>query len=202
MNWGGASRAWASRSCSRKWWSRPIFRLIDLPAFFAHQLRWARGVRDARLAGYIGLVSTFGIMWALLALIAAQGAAWSWATLGAILLLRGAVVFSVGKLLQDQHLLELIWLLPIRDLIAAGVWLASFVGHTVTWRGDRFELKKGRLVRIVPCWKINAPTKRSVQSVHRQKDGSDGLARRSCFRRSLLTRNKIPSGLPSARAAS
>ena len=122
----------------------------DLPAFFAHQLRWARGVRDARLAGYIGLVSTFGIMWALLALIAAQGAAWSWATLGAILLLRGAVVFSVGKLLQDQHLLELIWLLPIRDLIAAGVWLASFVGHTVTWRGDRFELKKGRLVRIVP----------------------------------------------------
>ncbi len=122
----------------------------DLPAFFAHQLRWARGVRDARLAGYIGLVSTFGILWALLALIAAQGAAWSWATLGAILLLRGAVVFSVGKLLQDQHLLELIWLLPIRDLIAAGVWLASFVGHTVTWRGDRFELKKGRLVRIVP----------------------------------------------------
>jgi hypothetical protein len=27
------------------------------------------------------------------------------------------------------------------------VWVASFAGHTVTWRGDRFELKKGRLIR-------------------------------------------------------
>ncbi len=122
----------------------------DLPAFFAHQLRWARGVRDARLGGYIGLVSTFGIMWAVLALIAAQGAAWAWATLGAVLLLRGWVAFSVGKLLQDRNGFKLMWLLPIRDLIAAGVWFVSFAGHTVTWRGDRFELKKGRLIRIVP----------------------------------------------------
>jgi ceramide glucosyltransferase len=120
------------------------------PAFFAHQLRWARGVRDARLGGYIGLVSTFGITWALLALIAAQGAAWSWATLGAVLLLRGWVAFSVGKLLLDRNVFKLMWLLPIRDLIAAGIWFVSFAGHTVTWRGDRFELKKGRLIRIVP----------------------------------------------------
>jgi len=122
----------------------------DLRAFFAHQLRWARGVRDARLGGYIGMVSTFGIMWALLALIAAQGAGWSWAALGAVLLLRGWVAFSVGKLLRDQYMFKLMWLLPIRDLIAAGIWFASFAGGTVSWRGDRFELKKGRLIRIVP----------------------------------------------------
>jgi len=36
----------------------------DLPGFIAHQMRWARGVRDARLGGYIGLASTFGIFWA------------------------------------------------------------------------------------------------------------------------------------------
>jgi ceramide glucosyltransferase len=41
-----------------------------------------------------------------------------------------------------------VWLLPARDLIAAGVWMVSFWGHTVTWRGDRFELRKGRLHRI------------------------------------------------------
>src|SRR5438309_6292105 len=35
--------------------------------FIAHQMRWARGVRDARLGGYIGLASTFGLFWALLA---------------------------------------------------------------------------------------------------------------------------------------
>jgi len=26
--------------------------------------------------------------------------------------------------------------------------VASFAGHTVVWRGDRFRLKNGRLMRI------------------------------------------------------
>ena len=123
----------------------------DLRGFVAHQLRWARGVRDARAGGYIGLVSTYGLMWALLNLIAAHAAPWSWAVLGAIGLLRFSVALAVGKLvLQDDHLLKNMWLLPVRDLIAVAVWIASFAGHTVTWRGDRFELENGRLIRIAP----------------------------------------------------
>ncbi len=39
--------------------------------------------------------------------------------------------------------------MPVRDLVAVGVWMASFAGHTVTWRGDRFELKKGSADSIV-----------------------------------------------------
>jgi len=38
--------------------------------------------------------------------------------------------------------------LLVRDLVAVAVWAASFAGHTVTWRGDRFELKNGRLIRL------------------------------------------------------
>src|ERR1700731_3683604 len=45
-----------------------------LRGFFAHQLRWARGVRDSRAGGYIGLASTYGFMWALLAVIASRAA--------------------------------------------------------------------------------------------------------------------------------
>ncbi|HYM76810.1 MAG TPA: bacteriohopanetetrol glucosamine biosynthesis glycosyltransferase HpnI [Candidatus Dormibacteraeota bacterium] len=120
-----------------------------LHGFFAHQMRWARGVRDARLGGYIGLASTFGLMWALVNLIAAQAAPWSWAVLGAVALLRVAVALAVGKVvLRDQQMLRQLWLLPVRDLIAVGVWMLSFAGHTVTWRGDRFTLKDGRLTRI------------------------------------------------------
>lgn len=120
----------------------------DLRGFWAHQLRWARGLRDSRPGGYFGLVSTFGLVWALLNLIAAHAAPWSWAVLGAVALLRLAVALVVGKgTLQDRQLLNHLWLLPIRDLVAAAVWLASFAGHTVTWRGDRFELKDGRLIR-------------------------------------------------------
>src|SRR6266700_2691181 len=60
----------------------------DLRGFLAHQLRWARGVRDSRVGGYIGLVSTYGLMWGLLGLIAADGAWWSWLVFGATALLR------------------------------------------------------------------------------------------------------------------
>jgi len=121
----------------------------DLRGFLAHQLRWARGVRDSRAGGYVGLVSTYGLMWALLAVIAAQAAPWSWAVLGATVLLRLAVALVVGKsVLHDAGLLKNLWLLPLRDLVAVGVWAASFAGSTVTWRGDRFQLKKGRLIRI------------------------------------------------------
>jgi len=121
----------------------------DLRGFLAHQLRWARGVRDSRAGGYIGLVSTYGLMWALLALTASRAAPWAWAVFGVTMLLRLAMALVVGKsVLQDRQLLKSLWLLPVRDLTAVVIWIASFAGHTVTWRGDRFELKKGRLIRL------------------------------------------------------
>ena len=120
-----------------------------LGAFLAHQMRWARGVRDSRLGGYIGLASTFGLMWALLNLLFAGAAFWSWIVLGIVLLLRIAAASAVARsVLKDRQLLKHLWLLPLRDLIAVGVWIVSFWGHTVTWRGDEFELKKGRLIPI------------------------------------------------------
>lgn len=122
----------------------------DLEGFVAHQMRWARGVRDSRLGGYIGLASTFGFTWSLLNLIAAHGAPWSWAELGIVLLLRAAMALTVGQaVLKDRQVLRRLWLLPVRDLIAVAIWVASFAGHTVTWRGDRFHLKDGRLTRII-----------------------------------------------------
>jgi len=121
----------------------------DLNGFLAHQLRWARGVRDARSAGYFGLILTYGMLWALLTVIAAGAAPWSWLVFAVTLLLRFTVALATGRfVLQDRNLVKNLWLFPIRDLIAVAVWIASFAGHTVTWRGDRFELKKGRLTRI------------------------------------------------------
>jgi ceramide glucosyltransferase len=121
----------------------------DLQGFLSHQMRWARGVRDARLGGYIGLVSTYGLMWSLLALVAVPASPWLSIVVGVTILLRLASALMVGgAVLKDRQLLRNLWLLPVRDLVAVGVWIASFAGHTVTWRGDRFELKKGRLIRL------------------------------------------------------
>jgi ceramide glucosyltransferase len=119
--------------------------------FFAHQLRWARGVRDARAGGYLGLVFTFGLMWALLALAASAGALWARSALAVVLFLRLAGALVVGRtVLQDRHVMKNAWLIPLRDLLAVGVWIVSLGGHTVTWRGDRFRLKNGKLSRIQP----------------------------------------------------
>lgn len=124
----------------------PAYKLKE---FVIHQLRWARGVRDARRSGYIGLVSTFGIAWALLTVLAAGASPWSWLLLAAMLLLRSAVGFvTCRSVLQDEEAVERLWLLPLRDVIAFGVWIASFAGHTVSWRGDRFQLRRGRLIRL------------------------------------------------------
>ncbi len=121
----------------------------DLRGFLAHQLRWARGVRDTRAGGYIGLLSTYGLFWGLFGLIVSGAAPWAWATVGVIVLLRLAVALVVGVVVvEDRSLLRRLWLLPVRDLVAVAVWVASFAGHTVTWRGDRFELKNGRLIRL------------------------------------------------------
>lgn len=64
--------------------------------------------------------------------------------------LRATVAVVVGKsVLSDRQLFRQLWLLPLRDLVAVGVWIASLAGHTVSWRGDRFELKNGKLIRVV-----------------------------------------------------
>jgi ceramide glucosyltransferase len=123
----------------------------DLRGFLSHQLRWARGVRDSRAGGYLGLGLTFGAFWSCLTVAAACGAGWSWALLALTFFLRFAVAVVVGvRVLHDRTVSSSLWLIPMRDLIAFGVWVASFAGHSVMWRGDRFELRNGRLKRPVP----------------------------------------------------
>jgi ceramide glucosyltransferase len=121
----------------------------SLRGFFEHQLRWGRGVRDARAGGYWGLAFTFGLMWSVLAVAAAQGAAWAWALFAVTVLWRLTLAVVVGKIvLKDQQVLRSLWLIPLRDFAAILVWMASLAGHTVTWRGERFYLKQGKLRRI------------------------------------------------------
>ena len=117
--------------------------------FWTHQLRWARNVKDRRGAQYLGLIVSFGLVWAVLAVAVAPLAWWAWVALalGVITRLAAAVVVGHG-LLKDPQILRDLWLLPLRDLIALAVWIASYAGNQVEWRGLRFRLRDGRLERI------------------------------------------------------
>ena len=123
----------------------------NLRQFFEHQLRWARGVRDSRRAGYMGLLFTFGWQWALLAILASRGANWAWELAAVAIFLRFVVAWIVGvRVLKDRQVLRLLPLVLLRDVAGVLVWLASFASNTVSWRGDRFHLKNGKLARIHP----------------------------------------------------
>jgi ceramide glucosyltransferase len=127
-----------------------------LRQFFRHQLRWSRTIRDARRWGYAGLLFTFGLPWALVTLLAARGAAWSWLLLALTFAVRLTVGFvSAVVVLQDRQIFlnevfRNILLLLLRDLIAPLVWAASFMGNRIHWRGDVFDLKDGRLTIAKP----------------------------------------------------
>ena len=119
----------------------------SLRAFLDHQLRWARTVRDSRFWGYVGLGLTFGLPWAALTLILARGTAWAWALFALTAAMRVSVTLVVGKsVLQDRQVARLLAWLPLRDLLALLVWIASFAGHKIVWRGDRFRLENGKLI--------------------------------------------------------
>jgi ceramide glucosyltransferase len=114
--------------------------------FLDHQLRWARTIRDSRRWGYAGLIITFPLVWAMLATLFSRGATWSWLLLVIAAGMRAAIAWVGAKtVLRDQQLKRDFWLIPLRDVLALAVWVASFAGHRILWRGIEFELKDGKL---------------------------------------------------------
>ncbi len=114
--------------------------------FADHQLRWSRSTRDSRRAGYLGLLFTYTLPWALATVVASGLSLWSLSLLSLALLVRVAVALGVGVgLLRDgQVLRDLAWL-PVRDLLGLFFWAWSYAGNTVVWRGERLRLHHGTL---------------------------------------------------------
>jgi ceramide glucosyltransferase len=117
--------------------------------FLQHQMRWGRSTRDSRRWGYVGLAFTYGFFWAILAGIFSRGAPWAWALLGAAFFVRliAALVVGVG-VLHDSQIVRDLWLVALRELVSVAVWVGSFFGHTITWRGKKFLVRNKRLVPL------------------------------------------------------
>jgi ceramide glucosyltransferase len=129
----------------------------SLRRFLEHQLRWARGMRQSRPAGYAGLFVTYLLAWMLAAAaalsISPQGAFFfsqaAAAVLTAGIAFRLALAFSIGvRILGDRALWRRLWLFPLSDFLGLLVWIASYLGRQVTWRGEKFSLQRGKLTPI------------------------------------------------------
>ena len=117
-----------------------------------HQLRWGRSTRISRPWGYRGLILTYGTATALLALLAWNFSSFGWWLLAATMFVRFLPVFVVGVYgLKDRTLAKFFWLVPLRDLVTFGVWLASFVGDEIHWRSVDF--------RVLPDGKLTLPNR-------------------------------------------
>jgi ceramide glucosyltransferase len=117
----------------------------NFSGFINHQLRWARTIRASRPGGYAGLLLTFTLPWAVtqLCLLPSFPAL---AIFAAALLARVAMAIATSRLALRER--APLWLVPIRDFIAVGVWIAGWAGNKITWRGENFTLEHGRLKRI------------------------------------------------------
>ncbi|HLJ55203.1 MAG TPA: glycosyltransferase [Chthonomonadaceae bacterium] len=116
---------------------------------WARRLRWARTTRAYRPRGYAGLFVTHGLALALLFLCASGCSALGWAALAIVVLTRAATALMIAlRCTGDRAVLRFLPLLPISDLLSAALYVASYLGRHVLWRGERFRLMPGgRLVR-------------------------------------------------------
>jgi len=122
-----------------------------LGTYLRHELRWAIGIRNIRPAGHFGMLFTHGLPWAIAAACVAPTASIAAAYLAAYFGLRFAMAWTVGVWgLRDPILRRRFWLLPVRDLLAFFVWLASFGMNRIEWRGSAFTLDKGRMIPAGP----------------------------------------------------
>jgi ceramide glucosyltransferase len=118
---------------------------------FRHQLRWNLSIRYSRPWGHFGLLFSQGLPWAVLGAVLAPSAAFAGSYLGAYLVLRCALAFIVGVWgMQDETVRRWWRLLPLRDLFAFAVWVASFFPQRIHWRGREFYVRDKRLVPVAP----------------------------------------------------
>lgn len=117
--------------------------------FWNHQLRWMRSTRDSRPVGYAGLILSFGLPFAVAAVLASKGALWSLMLASVALALRYVTGYVTANMVLHNHrVLAQLWLIPFRDVLAVMLWLSAYFSHTVVWRGDEFLLKDGKLARV------------------------------------------------------
>lgn len=108
-----------------------------------HQIRWARTIKLSKSAGYLGVPIQQAGMWMLIALLTRSGA-----VACGLLAIRWCSALLAALVFENKANLRLFWLAPIWDLYAFVVWVGSYAGNQVIWRGQRLHLHpSGRIVR-------------------------------------------------------
>lgn len=109
---------------------------VDL---FRHELRWNRTIRVLRPFEHMGTMVTYPFPMALAALALLGGGFYGVAVLLAAIGARIVLKTSIERAFNTCA--GPLWLLPVRDIISFAVFLLSFLGQQVAWRGARYQVR-------------------------------------------------------------
>jgi len=120
-----------------------------LREFLYKRVRWMTVMRLMRPWGHMGLLFTWGLPWALVAIAVHPTLSVAAAYLGTYLALRVAMTWLIGVgAMKQKGLLKKMPLIPLWDAFAFFIWLVSFGRKTIRWRGIDYFLREGRLVAV------------------------------------------------------
>ena len=108
----------------------------SLRQFIRHQIRVARTVKTIDPIGYAGTILTHPFPLALIGMLSGSAAAALLAV--AALASRIALCRCVERRFGLQR--EKYWLVPLQDILAFAVYIASYFGATVHWRGAEYRV--------------------------------------------------------------
>ncbi len=120
-------------------WSEPM----GWSAVWKHQLRWARTVRVCQPAPYFFSILSNGTLWPLVWL-AANPALPVVAFAGFAVLVRMLTALGLQRRLSQSSGGRWVyaWLVPVKDILQAAIWLLAFLGNSIEWRGRRMRLRR------------------------------------------------------------
>ena len=117
-----------------------------LKSWFAHELRWMRTIRINDPAGHWGSIVTNPLPLALLAAVFLGFSAFAVGILAATIAARAVLKWRTDKSFGCAG--GPVWLLPVRDILSFGVFLASLGGGAVAWQGEALTVaKSGVLIK-------------------------------------------------------
>jgi ceramide glucosyltransferase len=112
--------------------------------FWRHELRWARTINSIDPIGYAGSIAAHPLPWALIAALLGAG---SPAFLPAIAIALVSIGCRVALLRRVETAYALpsqaYWLVPARDLLSFILFVVSFFGRDVSWKGHRYRMVAG-----------------------------------------------------------
>jgi len=122
---------------------------MSFSGHLTHQLRWARTYRASRPLGFFGYGITHPFFFALLLFCIRPTAASGLLLLLVLVLRYGLALALYRKVIDTRKWLAFLPLLPLRDVLAFFVWLWSFAGSKVLWRGRAFRIiRGGRMIKV------------------------------------------------------